>query len=79
MLPAGFTIPRKKQDRREFYRGWLETAGGRTVLRKFERDGSGLIAGLQAATGLIEVPEEADGIAEGDMLAYWPLAQFGIR
>ncbi|MGF1622223.1 MAG: gephyrin-like molybdotransferase Glp [Rhodomicrobiaceae bacterium] len=79
MLPAGFTIPRKKQDRREFYRGWLETAGGRTVMRKYERDGSGLIAGLQAATGLIEVPEEADGIAEGDMLAYWPLAQFGIR
>ncbi len=79
MLPAGFSVPRKKQDRREFYRGWLETAGGRTVLRKFDRDGSGLISGLQAASGLIEVPEEAGGIAEGGLLAFIPFAQFGVR
>jgi molybdopterin molybdotransferase len=78
MLPAGFSIARKKQDRREFYRGWLETVDGRTVLKKFERDGSGLIAGLQAASGLIEVPEEVGGIEAGDPLAYWPLSQFGV-
>jgi molybdopterin molybdotransferase len=79
MLPAGFSIARKKQDRREFYRGWLETVDGRTVLKKFERDGSGLIAGLQAASGLIEVPEEIGRIEAGDPLAYWPLSQFGVR
>ncbi len=77
-LPAGFSIPRKKQDRREFYRGWLETADGRTVLQKFERDGSGLIAGLQAASGLIEVPEEIERIETGDPLAFLPFSQFGI-
>lgn len=78
ILPAGFSIPRKKRDRREFYRGWLETAGGKTILRKFERDGSGLIAGLQAASGLIEVPEETDHIDEGDALVFWPFSQSGI-
>ena len=78
ILPAGFNVPRKKQDRREFYRGWTETGGGKTILRKFERDGSGLIAGLQAATGLIEVPEETDRIEPGDPLAFWPFSQFGI-
>ena len=77
-LPTGFSIPRKKRDRREFYRGWLETVGGRTVLKKFERDGSGLISGLQAASGLIEVPEEVGHIDEGDPLAFWPFSQFGI-
>ncbi len=78
ILPAGFSVPSKKQDRREFYRGWMETGGGKTVLKKFERDGSGLIAGLQAATGLIEVPEETDRIEPGDPLAFWPFSQFGI-
>lgn len=78
ILPAGFSVPRKKQDRREFYRGWLEAENGKTVLRKFERDGSGLIAGLQAATGLIEIPEETDEIAPGDPLRYWPFSRFGI-
>ncbi len=77
-LPAGFTIARKKQDRREFYRGWLGVESGKTVLRKFERDGSGLIAGLQAASGLIEVPEDVDSIIPGDPLAFWPFSQFGI-
>ncbi len=77
MLPAGFAIPRKKRDRREFYRGWFEMQGGKTVLKKFERDGSGLIAGLQAASGLIEVTEEVERIEEGDLLAFWPFSQFG--
>jgi molybdopterin molybdotransferase len=77
-LPAGFSVPRKKQDRREFYRGWLETEDGRTVLKKFERDGSGLIAGLQAASGLIEVPDEVDRIEKDDLLAFWPFSQFGV-
>jgi len=77
-LPAGFSVPRKKPDRREFFRGWLESENGRTVLKKFERDGSGLIAGLQAASGLIEVPEEVEKIEPGDSLAFWPFSQFGI-
>jgi molybdopterin molybdotransferase len=78
MLPAGFSVPRKKKDRREFFRAWLEADGNRTVLRKFERDGSGLITGLQSASGLAVIPEDAESVLEGDMLAYVPFAQYGI-
>lgn len=78
LLPAGFSVTRKKTGRREFFRGWLETGGEQTVLRKFERDGSGLITGLQTASGLIVVPEDADSISEGEMLTFIPFTQYGI-
>ncbi|MEO0496686.1 MAG: gephyrin-like molybdotransferase Glp [Pseudomonadota bacterium] len=76
-VPSGFEISKKKPDRREFYRGWLETHDGITQGVKFDRDGSGLIAGLQAATGLLEIPEEATSVAVGELINYWPLSQFG--
>jgi molybdopterin molybdotransferase len=78
-LPAGFVIPKKKTDRREFWRGWIENTVAGPVLRKFERDGSGLISGLRQATGLIEVPEEASSVAEGDLLGFIPFSEFGIN
>ncbi len=74
-VPAGFSIAKKKPDRREFLRGWIEQ--GRA--RKFERDGSGLISGLTAADGLIEVPEEATALAEGEPVSFIPFSEFGIR
>ncbi len=78
-LPAGFAIANKKPDRREFWRGWLEAGpDGRTVVRKFERDGSGLISGLREATGLIEISEEKTAVAEGEPVAFLPFAGFGI-
>ena len=78
-LPAGFALPKKKTDRREFWRGWIENTPEGPVLRKFERDGSGLISGLRQATGLIEVPEEAASVAEGDLLGFIPFSAFGIN
>jgi molybdopterin molybdotransferase len=78
-LPAGFEIAKKKTDRREFWRGWVENGASGPVLRKFERDGSGLISGLRQATGLIEVPEEASSVAEGDLLGFIPFSEFGIN
>ncbi|MEE4238306.1 MAG: gephyrin-like molybdotransferase Glp [Anderseniella sp.] len=77
-LPAGFAIPKKKTDRREFWRGWIDNTASGPVLRKFDRDGSGLISGLRQATGLIEVPEEAAAVAEGDLLGFIPFSEFGI-
>jgi molybdopterin molybdotransferase len=75
---AGFSFPRKKQGRREFWRGWIaETAQG-PRLQKFARDGSGLISGLRQATGLIEVPEEITQVREGDVLDFIPFTEFGI-
>ncbi|MGI9515077.1 MAG: molybdopterin molybdotransferase MoeA [Anderseniella sp.] len=77
-LPAGFAIAKKKTDRREFWRGWMDNSGEGPVLRKFQRDGSGLISGLRQATGLIDVPEEASSVREGDLLGYIPFSEFGI-
>lgn len=79
MVPAGFSIAGKKAGRREFWRGWLETdRDGRTVVRKFGRDGSGLISGLRKATGLIEVPEAVTRISEGDPVSFIPFESLGI-
>ncbi len=77
-LPAGFAIAGKKTDRREFWRGWMDNSGGQPVLRKFQRDGSGLISGLRQATGLIEVPEDAASVGEGELLDFIPFSEFGI-
>ena len=47
-------------DRREFLRGILgEGKDGRPLVRKFPRDGSGLITSLREADGLIELEDVA--------------------
>ncbi|MTH97540.1 gephyrin-like molybdotransferase Glp [Roseibium sp. RKSG952] len=79
-VPADFEVPRKKPDRREFYRGILEAgADGRTHVRKFDRDGSGLITGLREADGLIEIPEEATSVEKGDLVTFLPFSGMGVR
>lgn len=77
-LPAGFAILKKKTDRREFWRGWIDNTGDGPVLRKFGRDGSGLISGLRQATGLIEVPEDVSAVQQGELLGFIPFSEFGI-
>ncbi len=77
-VPAGFAIPKKKADRREFWRGWLEERDGRLIAMKFARDGSGLITGLTKAEGLIEVIEEVTQVAPGDMVSFIPFGEFGL-
>lgn len=78
-VAAGFDMPKKKQDRREFLRGRLETnSGGNLVVRKFERDGSGLITSLREADGLIELPEHVATVRSGDTVTFMPFSGFGI-
>jgi len=78
-VTAGFDVPRKKEGRREFWRGWLEPGpDGRPVAHKFTRDGSGLISGLRQATGLIEITETATSVARGELVSYLPFTGFGI-
>ncbi|MBO6891307.1 MAG: molybdopterin molybdotransferase MoeA [Roseibium sp.] len=80
LIPAAFDVPKKKPDRREFYRGFLQTDDeGRTLANKFMRDGSGLITGLREADGLIEIPEEVTEIRRGDLVRFLPFSGFGIR
>lgn len=80
LIPAAFDVPKKKPDRREFYRGFLRTDDtGQTVAHKFMRDGSGLITGLREADGLIEIPEDVTKISQGDLVRFLPFSGFGIR
>lgn len=78
-IPAAFSVPKKKPDRREFYRGILESdSAGRTVVRKFARDGSGLITSLREADGLIEIPEEATSVVEGQLVNFISFGDYGL-
>lgn len=79
-LPAAFAIARKKTGRREFLRGWTEIDSKTGVLQaqKFPRDGSGLVSGLQAAHGLIDLPEDVDAVAPGDPVRFIPFSEMGI-
>ncbi|MEM7216277.1 MAG: gephyrin-like molybdotransferase Glp [Pseudomonadota bacterium] len=77
-LPAKFSI-KSKPDRREFLRGFIgHDEQGQPFVKKFERDGSGLISGLCAAEGLIEIAEDQTEVVEGDIVNFIPFAEFRI-
>jgi len=79
MLPASFEIAKKKPDRREFLRGTLVRDGATAVAaEKFARDGSGLISGLRASDGLIEIPEDVERVVAGDLVKFVPYSDLGI-
>ncbi len=78
-LQAVFDFTGRKPGRREFWRGTLvEGAGGTLAVDKFMRDGSGLISGLRAADGLIDIPEEHGDVHTGDLVDFIPFSEFGI-
>jgi molybdopterin molybdotransferase len=77
-LPALFAFPGRKTGRREFWRGILKETPHGLAVDKFARDGSGLISGLRAADGLIDIPEDVTGVQPGDPVAFIPFAEFGL-
>ncbi len=78
-MRAAFSFSGRKTGRREFWRGILvDTAHGLAV-DKFARDGSGLISGLRAADGLIDIAEDHGDVAEGDLVDFIPFSEFGIQ
>lgn len=77
-LPALFAFPGRKVGRREYWRGILRETPHGLGVDKFARDGSGLISGLRAADGLIEIPEDVPAVQPGDRVAFIPFAEFGI-
>ena len=77
-LPAHFAFPNRKLGRREFWRGTLVSGPQGWAVAKFARDGSGLISGLRAADGLIEIPEDVAEVKWGDPVAFMPFSEFGI-
>ncbi|MGK9235537.1 molybdopterin molybdotransferase MoeA [Inquilinus limosus] len=73
-VPAGFSHG-KKPGRREFLRATLEAGpSGALVARRHGRDGAGTLSSLAGAEGLVELPEDATGVAPGDPVAYIPLS-----
>jgi molybdopterin molybdotransferase len=77
-LPALFAFPGRKAGRRELWRGILKETPHGLAVDKFPRDGSGLISGLRAADGLIDIPEDAADVQPGDLVAFIPFSEFGL-
>lgn len=77
-LPAAFEVTRRKVGRREFWRGMFVQTPAGLHAGKFERDGSGLISGLTAADGIIDVAEGVEGVARGDLVQFIPFSEYGI-
>ncbi|MEZ5855619.1 MAG: hypothetical protein R3D67_13080 [Hyphomicrobiaceae bacterium] len=48
------------------------------MVDKYQRDGSGLISGLRAADGLIDISEERGDVAEREMVPFIAFSEFGI-
>lgn len=78
-IAADFDIPKRKTGRREFLRGKLAADPARgLVVRKFPRDGSGLITSLREADGLIEVAEEVTVLKRGGLVTFLPFSGLGL-
>ncbi len=77
-LPAAFSFQNRKVGRREFWRGTTRQGEHGMVVEKFPRDGSGLISGLRAANGLIDIPEHVTAVESGDLVDFIPFSEFGI-
>ncbi|MEE9313692.1 MAG: molybdopterin molybdotransferase MoeA [Rhizobiaceae bacterium] len=76
-VTADFNLENKKTDRREFQRGILNTdETGTLTVRKYERDGSGLISSLREADGLIELSEEVTEVKKGQTVSFIPFSSF---
>jgi molybdopterin molybdotransferase len=77
--PVGFDVPAgfaksKKAGRREYLRARIHEG----QVEVFGSEGSGRISGLSWADGLVELPEDAQQINEGDLLRYIPFGSLGL-
>ncbi len=73
-VAAGFRHA-KKAGRREWLRATLEhDTDGRSLARRFERQGSGVISSLVQTDGLVELPESVERVEPGDLVEFLPYA-----
>ena len=64
---------KKKMGRREWVRATLsETGGAGLSVQKFRSSGAGILTSMVAADGLVELPEDIDSIASGDVVQFLP-------
>jgi len=74
MLQAAFE-KRRKPGRREYLRGRINADG---QLEAYHSEGSGHIAGLSWAEGLIELTDDCAGVKAGQPVRFYPYGAFGI-
>ncbi len=75
-VPTDFDI-KKKEGRREWLRVSLERGpDGAPVLRKFPRDGAGILTSMVQTDGLAELPEELTRLEAGTMVDFLPFSEF---
>lgn len=72
---AGFDY-KKKAERREWLRAQLvQEAGGGLMVKKFPREGAGILSSLVAADGLVELPEDLTRLEAGAMVDFLPFSE----
>ncbi len=77
-VEADFSM-KKKPGRREYLRAELVAgAEGKLLVRKVEREGSGILTSLTEADGLIDVAEDVTRINPGDPVPFLPFSSFGL-
>ena len=63
----------KKTGRREWLRAILsETAAAGLSVKKFGSSGAGILTSMVAADGLVELPEDIESVAPGDVVQFLP-------
>jgi len=74
-VPAGFDFA-KKTGRREWLRCHLEKDGeGRLRAIKYPEDGSGILSSMVASDGLVELAEDSEGVAQGQLVDFLPFSE----
>ena len=73
---AGFDH-RKKANRREWVRATLEPCNDGWTAHKFARQGAGILSSMTAASGLVELPEDATDIRAGMTVDFLPFSELG--
>ncbi len=67
---------KKKLNRREWLRVALFTDDdGTPAVRKFPRDGAGILSSMVAADGLVELPEDLAAVEPGAMVEFLPFSE----
>ena len=73
---AGFDH-RKKASRREWVRATLEADAGGWTAHKYAQQGAGVLSSMTAASGLVELPEDATDIKAGMTVDFLPFSELG--
>lgn len=77
-IAIGFSL-RKKKGRREWLRvSLVQDNRGKPVLKKYPRDGAGILSSMVAADGLAELPEDMTSVETGTLVEYLPFSEITL-